>query len=127
MPKPNKPDEAQAEAVEQVPVHVDHLISNGELAAENAWCVSYAEDALPEQRPAFVPLSLWQSNQEDAELAPLLMSDTELNPELAAELSKALAIAVDFPPSPMAVATPSPACCASAMAIAAKCVRWVMC
>lgn len=97
MPKPNKPDEAQAEAVEQVPVHVDHLISNGELAAENAWCVSYAEDALPEQRPAFVPLSLWQSNQEDAELAPLLMSDTELNPELAAELSKALAIAVDFP------------------------------
>ncbi|MBS3667962.1 DUF934 domain-containing protein [Vreelandella boliviensis] len=97
MPKPNKPDEAQVEAVEQTPVHVDHLISNGELATENAWCVSYDEDALPEQRPAFVPLSLWQSYQEDAELAPLLMSDTELNPELAAELSKALAIAIDFP------------------------------
>ncbi|MCA8865264.1 MULTISPECIES: DUF934 domain-containing protein [unclassified Halomonas] len=97
MPKPNKPDETQAEAVEQTPVHVDHLISNGELAAENAWCVSYDEDTLPEQRPAFVPLSLWQSNQEDAELAPLLMSDTELKPELAAELSKALAIAIDFP------------------------------
>lgn len=93
----NKPGETNMEAAEQTPVHVDHLISNGELAAENAWCVSYDEDALPEQRPAFVPLVLWQANQEDAELAPLLMSDTELNTALAAELSKALAIAVDFP------------------------------
>lgn len=94
---PNKLDETQADTVEQAPVHVDHLIVNGELAAENAWCVSYDNDALPEQRPAFVPLALWQSNQEDAELAPLLMSDTALNTELAAELSKASAIAIDFP------------------------------
>ncbi|QNU61415.1 DUF934 domain-containing protein [Vreelandella titanicae] len=96
-PAPNKPDETQAEAVEQTPVHVDHLIFNGELAAENAWCVSYDVDTLPEQRPAFVPLALWQANQDDAELAPLLTSDTELNVELGQQLSSASAIAVDFP------------------------------
>lgn len=94
---PNKPDETQTEAVEQTPVHVDHLIVNGELAAENAWCVSYDADALPEQRPAFVPLALWQANQEDAELAPLLTSDTELTAALGKELSNAVAIAIDFP------------------------------
>lgn len=97
MPKPNTPDETQVEAVEQTPVHVDHLIANGELAAENAWCVSYDAETLPEQRPAFVPLALWQANQDDAELAPLLTSDTELNAELGQQLSSASAIAVDFP------------------------------
>ena len=91
---PNKTDETQTEAVEQTPVHVDHLIANGELAAENAWCVSYDEDALPEQRP---PLALWQDNQDDEELSPLLTSDTELTPELAQQIGKAAAIAVDFP------------------------------
>ncbi len=45
-------NDTQTEAVEQTPVHVDHLIENGELAAENAWCVSYDAEALPEQRPA---------------------------------------------------------------------------
>ena len=89
--------DTQVETVERVPVHVDHLIFNGELAAENAWCVSYDEDTLPEQRPAFVSLALWQANQEDAELAPLLTSDTELNAELGQQLSSASAIAVDFP------------------------------
>lgn len=90
-------NDTQAEALPQTPVHVDHLIDNGELAAENAWCVSYDADALPEQRPAFVPLALWQANKEDAELAPLLASDTELNAELAKALVTAPAIAVDFP------------------------------
>lgn len=90
-------DETQTEAVEQTPVHVDHLIANGELAAENAWCVSYDESALPEQRPAFVPLALWQANQDDAELAPLLTSDTELNAELGQQLGSVSAIAIDFP------------------------------
>nr|WP_298059782.1 DUF934 domain-containing protein [uncultured Halomonas sp.] len=90
-------DETQTEAVEQTPVHVDHLIANGELAAENAWCVSYDESALPEQRPAFIPLALWQANQDDAELAPLLTSDTELNAELGQQLSSVSAIAIDFP------------------------------
>ncbi len=90
-------NDTQAEALPQTPVHVDHLIDNGELAAENAWCVSYDADALPEQRPASVPLALWQANKEDAELAPLLASDTELNAELASTLDKAPAVAVDFP------------------------------
>ncbi|HBM29047.1 MAG TPA: hypothetical protein DDZ92_09195 [Halomonas sp.] len=90
-------NDTQTEAVEKTPVHVDHLIDNGELAAENAWCVSYDAQTLPEQRPAFVPLALWQSHQDDAELAPLLASDTELNAELASELKMAPAVAVDFP------------------------------
>lgn len=90
-------NDTQAEAMEQTPVHVDHLIDNGELAAENAWCVSYDAQTLPEQRPAFVPLALWQNNQADTELAPLLASDTELNAELASELKAAPAVAVDFP------------------------------
>ncbi len=90
-------NETQTDAVEQTPVHVDHLIENGELAAENAWCVSYAADELPEQRPAFVPLVLWQAHQDDNELAPLLTSDTELTAELGSTLKGASAIAVDFP------------------------------
>ena len=90
-------NDTQTEVVEQTPVHVDHLIENGKLAAENAWCVSYDAAALPEQRPAFVPLALWQANQDDNELAPLLTSDTELTTELGSTLKGASAIAVDFP------------------------------
>ncbi|WP_249975678.1 DUF934 domain-containing protein [Vreelandella olivaria] len=93
MPTNDQP----SEATEVTPVHVDHLIANGELAAENAWCVSYDADTLPEQRPAFVPLALWQANQDDAELAPLLASDTELTAELGKQLSASPAIAIDFP------------------------------
>ncbi|MGO2390471.1 MAG: DUF934 domain-containing protein [Halomonas sp.] len=87
----------EAEVLEQTPLHADHLIVNGELAAENAWCVSYDTDTLPEQRPAFVPLALWQANQEDAELAPLLTSDTELTPALSEQIGSVAAIAIDFP------------------------------
>lgn len=54
-------NDTQAEALPQTPVHVDHLIDNGELAAENAWCVSYDADALPEQRPA---LCRWRSGRQ---------------------------------------------------------------
>ncbi|UTD54830.1 DUF934 domain-containing protein [Halomonas sp. MS1] len=90
-------NDTQTDAVELTPVHVDHLIADGELAAENAWCVSYDADTLPEQRPAFVPLALWQTNQDDAELAPLLSSDTELTTELGQQLSRTSAIAIDFP------------------------------
>ncbi len=50
-------NDTQTEAVEQTPVHVDHLIENGELAAENAWCVSYDAEALPEQRCSRVTLN----------------------------------------------------------------------
>ena len=80
-----------------IPVHTDHLIVNGKLAHTNAWCVSYDEEALPEQRPAFVPLALWKAHSTDEELAPLLASDTLISPELAAELARASAIAIDFP------------------------------
>ncbi|UYO74446.1 DUF934 domain-containing protein [Halomonas qinghailakensis] len=90
-------NDTQTDAVELTPVHVDHLIADGELAAENAWCVSYDTETLPEQRPAFVPLALWQANQDDVELAPLLSSDTELTTELGQQLSGINAIAVDFP------------------------------
>lgn len=85
------------DAPSMTPVHVDHLIADGELAAENAWCVSYDAEALPEQRPAFVPLALWEANQEDTELAPLLPSDCELTAELVKSISAAPAIAIDFP------------------------------
>tara|TARA_R110002012_G_scaffold62110_2_gene163135 strand:- start:377 stop:922 length:546 start_codon:yes stop_codon:yes gene_type:complete len=94
MPRSN---ETQAEAVDLTPVHADHLIVKGELAAENAWCVSYDVDNLPDQLPAFVPLTLWQANQDDTELAPLLTSDTELTAALAEELNKSAALAIDFP------------------------------
>lgn len=90
-------NDTQIEAPEQAPVHVNHLIADGELAAENAWCVSYDDQALPEQRPAFVPLALWQANQDDAELAPLLTSDTELTAELGQQFDGVTAIAIDFP------------------------------
>lgn len=86
-----------SDAPSMAPVHVDHLIADGELAAENAWCVSYDAEALPEQRPAFVPLALWEANQEDTELAPLLASDCELTAELVKNISAAPAIAIDFP------------------------------
>ncbi|MCW4147957.1 DUF934 domain-containing protein [Halomonas sp. 18H] len=91
------PNDKQAEAVEMTPVHADHLIANGELAAENAWCVSYDAEALPEQRPAFVPLALWKAHQEDTELAPLLASDCELTATLADEIRSAPAVAIHFP------------------------------
>ena len=87
----------KTDATELAPVHVDHLIADGELASENAWCVSYNTETLPDQRPAFIPLVLWQTNQDDAELAPLLSSDTELTAELSQQLSISGAIAIDFP------------------------------
>lgn len=89
------PTEAQEQA--PAPVHVDHLIVDGELAVENAWCVSFDENALPEQLPAFVPLALWREHADDEELAPLLTSDTELTAALGEELARAKAIAIDFP------------------------------
>lgn len=87
----------QTDEVEAITVQANHLIVRGELADVNAWCVSYAEEALPEQRPAFVPLALWQRHSADEELAPLMVSDTLINDSLAAELRQATAIAIDFP------------------------------
>ena len=67
------------------------------LAARTPGASSYDTDTLPEQRPAFVPLALWQAMQEDAELAPLLTSDTELTPALSEQIGSVAAIAIDFP------------------------------
>ncbi|UYF98384.1 DUF934 domain-containing protein [Halomonas sp. GD1P12] len=94
---PTDAKDAAAQDTAPAPVHVDHLINDGELAAENAWCVSYDDEALPEQLPAFVPLALWREHLGDTDLAPLLTSDTELTPALGEELKKAHAVAIDFP------------------------------
>ncbi|MGM0783025.1 MAG: DUF934 domain-containing protein [Pseudomonadota bacterium] len=65
--------------------------------AEDRWTLIRDVDAeLPASR-AIVPLSLWQDRPVDNGLAPWLASDTELTPELAAELVKAPLIAIDFP------------------------------
>ncbi|MBZ5487853.1 DUF934 domain-containing protein [Halomonas aquamarina] len=94
---PSNVDTPTDQALAHPPVHVNHLLINGGLAVENAWCVSYDVDVLPEQRPAFVPLALWQVNKQDEELAPLLLSDTELTAELAADLAPLPAVSIDFP------------------------------
>ncbi|WP_404413254.1 DUF934 domain-containing protein [Vreelandella aquamarina] len=97
---PGNPSAALASPTDEtdiVPICADHLIVNGELAKANAWCVSYDEATLPAQRPAFVPLALWQAHRADEQVAPLLVSDTLLSPEMAAELGLASAIAIDFP------------------------------
>lgn len=92
------PDVSVADESEQPTlVHAEHLVADGKIAAENAWSVSSDAEALPEQRPAFVPLALWQQHQDDASLAPVLASDTELTPALAGELAQTPRIAIDFP------------------------------
>lgn len=64
---------------------------------QDTWSLSRHEDALPQARPAIVPLALWRQHRHDKELAPWLASDTELSSELAAELASAPLIAIDFP------------------------------
>lgn len=64
---------------------------------QDTWVLCRDEDALPEERPAIVPLSLWQQHRDHADLAPWLPSDTELSEALAAELAAAPLVAVDFP------------------------------
>ena len=63
----------------------------------DTWSLCRDEDGLPGQRPAIVPLSVWQQHTGEADLAPWLPSDTELNPTLAEELTKAPLVAIDFP------------------------------
>ncbi len=63
----------------------------------DTWVLSRSDEALPDQRPAIVPLALWQHHADRDDLAPWLPSDTELTPALAASLEKAALVAVDFP------------------------------
>ncbi|MBD3894380.1 DUF934 domain-containing protein [Halomonas sp. ML-15] len=76
--------------------HAQTLIKLGQ-PEQDEWALSRIEDALPTRRPVIVPLSLWQANAGDSQLAPWLASDTLLDDELAALLVKAPLVAIDFP------------------------------
>ncbi|RDB43331.1 DUF934 domain-containing protein [Halomonas sp. DQ26W] len=65
--------------------------------AEDHWTmIREPESPLPDA-PAIVPLAAWREEASNRQRAPLLGSDTELTPELAAELANAPLIAIDFP------------------------------
>lgn len=72
------------------------LKKSGRVEA-NPWYISLDSDALPDQRPAIVPLALWQASPRSDQLAPLLDSDVELGQELAHELHTAPLVAISFP------------------------------
>ncbi|SDL00042.1 Uncharacterized conserved protein, DUF934 family [Modicisalibacter muralis] len=72
------------------------LRKSGRVEA-NPWHLSLDGDALPNQRPAIVPLALWQASPRSDRLAPLLDSDVELSQELARELRAAPLVAIRFP------------------------------
>ncbi|GAB2799375.1 DUF934 domain-containing protein [Halomonas shantousis] len=65
--------------------------------AEDIWYLSRDSEALPEERPAIVPLALWREADSADDLAPWLPSDTELSVELASQLQSAPLVAIDFP------------------------------
>ncbi|MCM5703438.1 DUF934 domain-containing protein [Larsenimonas salina] len=64
---------------------------------QDEWTLSRDEEALPEARPAIVPLALWQASTDREGLAPWLPSDTVLDAELMATLGECALIAIDFP------------------------------
>ncbi|AMD00982.1 MULTISPECIES: DUF934 domain-containing protein [Halomonas] len=65
--------------------------------AEDRWTLIREPEAALPDGPAIVPLALWREQAGNQQRAPLLGSDTELTPELAAELADAPLIAIDFP------------------------------
>lgn len=72
------------------------LKKSGQVQA-NPWHLLLDGDALPDQRPAIVPLALWQASPRSDRLAPLLDSDVVLDQELAFELLAAPLVAIRFP------------------------------
>lgn len=64
--------------------------------AEDRWTL-VREGEAPAGTAAIVPLDAWLEGGPDGSRAPWLPADTELTPELAAELAAAPMIAVDFP------------------------------
>ncbi|MBE0490223.1 MAG: DUF934 domain-containing protein [Halomonas sp.] len=64
---------------------------------QDEWALSRVEEGLPSLRPVVVPLALWREHDQEPGLAPWLTSDTELDAGLAAELSRAPLVAIDFP------------------------------
>lgn len=88
--------------LEQQPQHKPQGQSTGAVikrgeSVEDVWTLSRDEDALPDQRPAIVPLILWQQHAGSQDLAPWLSSDLELNAELVESLSAAPLVGIDFP------------------------------
>ncbi|WP_458525702.1 DUF934 domain-containing protein [Onishia taeanensis] len=63
----------------------------------DTWSLSRHTEALPQARPAIVPLALWLDAAEDGGLAPWLPSDTALDDAFAETLESAPLIAIDFP------------------------------
>ncbi|GHB09100.1 DUF934 domain-containing protein [Salinicola rhizosphaerae] len=63
----------------------------------DTWVLSRSDEDLPAQRPAIVPLAVWQAHPDIEEVAPWLPSDTELTAELVAQLQRAPLVAIDFP------------------------------
>ncbi|MGB8712339.1 MAG: DUF934 domain-containing protein [Onishia taeanensis] len=81
---------------DQQPTVARTLLKKGQPETDT-WALSRDSEALPEARPAIVPLALWLEAKEDSGLAPWLPSDTALDGELAEELANAPRIAIDFP------------------------------
>ncbi|CAM3421217.1 DUF934 domain-containing protein [Halomonas lysinitropha] len=88
MPNDNAPDQ-QLE-------HARTLIKMGQ-PEQDEWALSRDEQAMPSRRPVIVPFTLWQQLPGEEGLAPWLPSDTELDDTLAAALSAAPLVAIDFP------------------------------
>ncbi|APE32219.1 hypothetical protein BOX17_15410 [Halomonas aestuarii] len=64
--------------------------------AEADW-TRHDGDTAPAEGPALVRLDVWRDAGRRTDLAPWLPSDTELTPELAAELQQAPLVGIDFP------------------------------
>lgn len=88
--------EQEPQAPQEAATAPSALIKLGQHVTDT-WVLSREDEALPSSRPAIVPLALWQQHSGDETLAPWLPSDTELTPELVAELESAALVAIDFP------------------------------
>lgn len=84
------------QGVQEAVTATSTLIKLGETVTDT-WVLSRSEEALPDHRPAIVPLALWQQHTDQDDLAPWLPSETELTPALAETLEKAALVAIDFP------------------------------
>lgn len=80
-----------------MPKDIDTTLIKLGQPEQDTWCLSRDEKTLPDERPAIVPLSLWQQHRDQTELAPWLPSDAELDSQLAKELEVAPLVAIDFP------------------------------
>ncbi|OLO05523.1 MULTISPECIES: DUF934 domain-containing protein [Salinicola] len=91
-----QPEQELQETQEAAVATTSVLIKLGQQVTDT-WVLSREEETLPSTRPAIVPLALWQQHADQDDLAPWLPSDTELTPELVAELEQTALVAIDFP------------------------------